>query len=759
MAEDTRKYNPGKFFRRQEVQIAALSAITVLALLLSLLNAAGMQNELEGSTREYCQAITGQITDAIRDGINNKITEAVNVADSVAQLSNVEKRSGLEEFLARKARILDFDALILLDRQGSCVVQAGLENVSMEAGQIAELDSVQGSFQDGVHMGFFGEQTMVYSAPVQVEREVPYVLVGLRSKENIQGMIASKAFHGKTLSCIVDSHGEVILSPSDLKPFTVLNSIFQHSAQDRVSQEIRRMQADMLEGTAGSLRFTDVYGSSNLLAYTPLKINDWFVLTIVPADLISSGISLYVSRVFLIVGGTALMFLLLLLLVYRIYNNNQKHLRRLAFVDRITGGMNEAAFRLKYRQVVREQQLPHCAIVLLNVKNFKLINQKLGFLAGNETLQDIGQVIEEHLEPQRHEFAARCETDHFFLCMAETRPQVIQERINGIQADINRRWIRKSGQYQLSFTSGCCIMEDMELEVRAIQDRARIAAQTEEAKVQNSCVFYNDSIAGRVKREQELDAMFDAALANHDFQVYLQPKMDLKSQRPAGAEALVRWEHPEWGLISPAEFIPLFERTGKICRLDLYVFEEVCRLYKKRRAEGKVWYPVSVNLSRYHFYEENFLDKFYDIYRACEMPENSIEFELTESMFFDPEHIVRIKNGIIKMHEMGFRCSMDDFGSGYSSLGLLKEFDVDTLKLDRSFFLDISSQKARDIIRSVVELAAKLRVETVAEGIEETEQMEFLHSVNCDTVQGYIFSKPLPISGFEEWVSKYEDGR
>ena len=346
--------------------------------------------------------------------------------------------------------------------------------------------------------------------------------------------------------------------------------------------------------------------------------------------------------------------------------------------------------------------------------------------------------------------------DNFFLCLNESRPERIRARVCELEQAINRQIGMMYPGTHLTFAAGCCLVTDMALDIRIVQDRARIAAQDEAAIARDRCAFYSDGIADRIKREQELDAMFDDTIANHGFQVYFQPKVNLRSGRLEGAEALVRWNHPTLGVISPADFIPLFERNGKICRLDFYVFEEVCRFYRRRQTEGKPWYPVSVNLSRYHFYEDGFLNKFYAVSQSYGLPENSIEFELTESMFFDRTHNERIKKGIARMHQMGFRCSMDDFGAGYSSLGILKEFDVDTLKMDRSFFLDMDSEKARDIIRSVVELAAKLRMETVAEGIEQTEQMEFLHSIHCDIVQGYYFSKPLPMDEFESWVSQYE---
>ena len=744
------------FLRKRGLQIALLSAIIAAALLCSLWNAAGMRRGLEYGAREYCTEVTSQMANVISDGVNSKLIELVNIADSVSRIAEGYRGAELDEFLLRKAEILDFDEMILLDRQGACEVRVG-RMTDVDAAKLAAQDSVQDSFEGRINMGFFDGQTLFYAAPIETDGRVDRVLVGVRSKENMQGMLASDAFGGNTLSCIIDSRGEVILSPEDLKPFLVLESIFQSAEQMEAVEDIEQMVENIRHGREGVVRFTDVNGSENLLAYHSLGLNDWVLLTIVPANLISGSISVYIFRSFLIVGGTGLFFLALLMLLYRSYGDSQRRLTRLAFVDGVTGGMNDAAFRLRYRKAARQGR--GGAIVLLNVRNFKLVKGKLGFEAGNELLRQIARAVGEGLDADRDEFAGRSETDHFFLRMAEEDGERIRARLDGMERAISARWSAAHPNVPVAFSAGCCMAGDGNTDIRSLQDRARLALGSEPTAGWVNCVFYNDGIASRVKWEQELEAMFEQALEQRQFRVYLQPKVCLRTGRPEGAEALVRWNHPARGIIPPVEFIPLLERSGEICRLDFYVFEEVCRFYEKRRDAGKRWYPVSVNLSRYHFYEDDFLDRFYAAAQAHGLPRNAVDFELTESMFADPAYNERIKRGIARMREMGFRCLMDDFGAGYSSLGLLKEFDVDALKLDRSFFLDMDSEKARDIIRSVVELAAKLRMETVAEGIEQAEQMEFLGSIHCDTVQGYIFSKPLPMDEFESWVSRYEDGQ
>ena len=184
--------------------------------------------------------------------------------------------------------------------------------------------------------------------------------------------------------------------------------------------------------------------------------------------------------------------------------------------------------------------------------------------------------------------------------------------------------------------------------------------------------------------------------------------------------------------------------------------QELNLLFDEAILQGKELIPVSVNLSRQHFYEADFLYTFDAIAEKYQIPRNFLEFELTESIFLNPDQIHLVKNGILKMHELGFKCSLDDFGSGYSSLGLLKEFEVDALKLDRIFFLDIENKKAKDVIGCLIDLAKKLHVAIVAEGIEDIQQADYLKQLHCDFIQGYVYSKPLPVDEFEQWAIAWQ---
>ena len=584
------------------------------------------------------------------------------------------------------------------------------------------------------------------------ENNIIGVLGGTGNKESMQRLIQPVSFDGQGLTCIADTEGNVMISPTDLDPFMRLDDIFKEDSEETTVRNIKRMQENMKEGKNGVFSFVAVDGRELILSYNILKSYDWVLLTLVPADLISYETDRYVIQTFAIVAGTILLFLFFLLILLFIYRNNRRHLEYIAFVDAVTGGMNNAAFCLKLRETLKNARRNEYTVAVINIRNFKMINESFGTHEGDRTLHYCMQILRKNVK--EGEIAARGNADDFFLCLKEGNRNIVAARLQEIVREINSFNENLENPYHLSFRQGAYLIDEPDLDSTIIQDRVMTACMNQQEFGENSCVFYDICFTQKMKQEHELNAMFRGALENGDFKVYFQPKVSLEDEKTAGAEALVRWQHPEEGMISPGDFIPLFEKNGNICRLDCYVFEEVCRPIDRWRREGRKLFPVSVNLSRQHFKRNDFLNQFADVAAKYRIPEGLLELELTESIFFDDNSIAMVRESINRMHELGFKCSLDDFGSGFSSLGLLKEFDVDTIKLDRRFFLEMSKPKAEDVVECLIDLAGRLKVKTVAEGIETQEQIDFLKQIHCDMVQGFFYSRPLRVEEFEEWADR-----
>lgn len=428
-------------------------------------------------------------------------------------------------------------------------------------------------------------------------------------------------------------------------------------------------------------------------------------------------------------------------------------LERLAFVDPVTEGFNQTRFDLTARDAIDAGRLGDYALVALDLKKFKLLNDNHGAEAGDRVLRYVHARLRAHLH--EGEYVARLSADSFNLLMRNCDSRRLMERIEAMVKDINKFNENAERPYYLSFTIGVYPVDDKSLPMTIVRDRANVARNSgkNDSNMRHfTFAFYSDDDRQRLLLEQDMENRMRTALRHGEFVAYLQPKQLLADGAIGGAEALVRWIDPMRGLVPPDEFVPFFERNGFIIDVDLCMFEQVCELLDSWIKQERTPVPISVNMSRAHMYEPDFLTSYERIRERYDVPAALIEFELTETLVFDdPEAFAEV---IRALHECGYRCSLDDFGSGYSSLNVLKDMDIDALKLDRAFFSagDATSKRDWDVVESVIGLAKKLALGTVAEGVEEPSQVERLRKTECDLLQGYVFARPMPIPDFEEML-------
>lgn len=736
-------------------QFIFLILVSVFALLLSFWNAADMLNGLMDSTQSYVKDASAQMADDISYTIYHKMMELANMADSLSNSDMNDDPESLMTFFAHKQKILEFDPVIMLDQTGKSVVTSYVsETLTFDPEKLLAMNGVKQSFDGKVRASYEADgRNVFYSAPVYNEQnKIEYILVGVRNKESIQKMISSKSFSNLNLSCLVDRFGNFVISPDDSGRFDNLEELFGSNKNNE--KTLRTLLSSLEDRKSGIIKFTSAENKPKYLSYNPLSINDWMLLTIVPENLFSGNSDHYVTRSFFILAAISAIFLLFIAMLYRIYIHNQKNIAHYAFKDPLTGGLNNSGFQLEYDKL-RPSIAPNTySLIMYNLRGFKLINELFGTSAADRMLVHFYNVIAQHINPEDHELAARSEAGHFFILLKEHTLESIQKRLDVMIEEINAFRDVECPRHLVSFRSGACVISDTSTEMILLQDRAKFSIKYGTTDSPDKCVLYDDQIIENVKKEFELNELFQSSIDNCEFLVYLQPKINIKDNSVGGAEALVRWKHSKKGIIFPSDFIPIFERNGKICRLDLYMFEQVCILLNRWKNEGRKLYPISVNLSRQHFQNPDFLIPFAGLKEQYQIPDGLIELEITESTFFEMEQIKEVPKYLAEMHRLGFLCSLDDFGSGFSSLGLLKDFEVDVIKFDRSFFLNMT-EKSKYVIASLAKLTKNLHLEIVAEGIEDEEQLEYLRSVDYDKIQGYIFSKPLPVDEFEKFCETF----
>lgn len=413
--------------------------------------------------------------------------------------------------------------------------------------------------------------------------------------------------------------------------------------------------------------------------------------------------------------------------------------------DPLTGLLNKEFFYRKVEETLRQYPTGTYALICSDVENFKLYNDLFGMAAGDKLLKQIAVQLNEIAGAQG--ICGRQGADRF-MCLCENTGTYSVAKLRNFTAQLNRtvggHVVIKWGIYEI---------KDRSVSVEQMCDRAFLAAERIKGQYKKDVSRYDDELRERMLQEQALTEIMENALAEEQFEVYLQPKYKVEGELLAGAEALVRWNHPERGFISPGDFIPLFEKNGFITQLDLYIWEQVCKILKSWEEKGYPMIPVSTNVSRADVYQIDLVDTMKKLVEKYEIHPAMLHLEITESVY--TENAAQITSTVDQLRKAGFVIEMDDFGSGYSSLNMLNQMKLDILKLDMKFIQsEIAKSVEQGILYFIVGLARWMGLSVIAEGVETREQLERLREIGCDYVQGYFFSKPIPVKEFEDLLQK-----
>ena len=427
----------------------------------------------------------------------------------------------------------------------------------------------------------------------------------------------------------------------------------------------------------------------------------------------------------------------------------QRRITNLFFNDNETGGKNWMWFLIKGQQRLRKSMNNRNMYAVVNVifvkyRNFCVCHS---LAEGEKMLRKVYGVMNGLIDSK--EICAHCSSSNFALLLRYHDVESLKNRIY----DIIQHLEMTGDDHKFSFQAGVYPIdpyEDINLE-RDYNNACTARAAMGESD-DSGMVFFDDKFVDDQKWLDSVEERQVSALANEEFVVYYQPKYDPATNKLRGAEALIRWESPDLGFISPGKFIPIFEKNGFITQIDHYMIERVARDQKKWLDAGYECVPVSVNVSRAHFVEEDLAEQITALVDKSGTPHEYIEIELTESAFFDDKKAMI--STISKLQQNGFAVSMDDFGSGYSSLNSLKDMPLDVLKLDADFFRgENAGDRGKIVVSEAISIAKKLHMRTVAEGVEEKEQVDFLASQGCDMIQGFYFAKPMPGTDYEKRLS------
>lgn len=411
---------------------------------------------------------------------------------------------------------------------------------------------------------------------------------------------------------------------------------------------------------------------------------------------------------------------------------------RMQLAQTTTNDRTPEMFLRAAHEVIRQNPDGKYALVQFDVVKFKMINEMYGEHFGDEMLNFFIESLQ--VVCSGDQLFVRLTADVFMILVPFENKQDILDFIEKVKKALSGY---KGIAYHMVFGVSC--IEDVNGVLRKYGDRAAMARQSIKDNALQHVAFYETKMKDMVYSRKYLEDHMEGALENHEFVMYLQPKYNMADNRIVGAEALVRWVKPDGKVIPPAEFVPVFEKNGFVTKMDAFIWEEACKLIRQWIDRGEELFPISVNMSRKHFQSEEYLETLRSLIDTYDIPKEYLEIEITESIDENETH-----DNIMRLKEDGFTLLMDDFGSGYSSLNVLKDTQFDIIKIDRAFLQDfLGSDRGQKIVENIIRMTSDIGLPMVAEGVETKAQAESLLQYGCNVAQGFYYARPMTVEDFQ----------
>ena len=730
-----------KVNKKQSLFIILMLAVIVLAIsIISLGLGAIYSNRANISIEENAKSILIPSTRNISDYTDMRLQSSLNTLSGYAvSFSHADEMT--EEV------ILDYIEHCLLDGKFTEIAYISIDGESYGEMSINARSVVTDSLN--------GEKVILtsqslYTVPVYKKDTVIGALVGKSDPNNYNATTFN--MYGVTQNCFVVNSDGVVLNGAQ-EPVISLN------VGDNLPVILERENDANFFKTALSQKDAEISEIVTIdkvryfMTVCSMNTNNWTMVSFVPCSAVrDSSANVVMPLNYLVVVLAAVFLILAAYLLYYTYRIRKKaneivdENNKINYIDDLTGYASWKSFMENYDKKLLDTSL-NLAFLCLDIDKFKTVNDTLGYEGGNNILKQVAQIIARDIGS--NDLFARNGGDHFNILAEYEKEEDVIELVNNIISDIEYQIT----DIKISVSIGIYLITDPNMKIRAVYDRANIARASIKNSNESYYCFFDKSMLNDLREEKYIEDTMEEALEKGEFVVYLQPKYSLEenSNDIIGAEALVRWYH-NGEIISPGKFIPVFEKNGFVTKLDFYMFREVCKLQKAWKNKGFTPRVISVNMSRLHFTNPDFVDTLRKYCEEYDIETKYFEIEITESAAY--ENISILMDVFSKIKSAGFHVSIDDFGTGYSSLNMLKDLPVDVLKIDRSFLTEDANEEenASKIIGCVVSLASSLDISTICEGIETKEQASLLSRLGCDMAQGFYFARPMPVKDYEKIV-------
>lgn len=593
-------------------------------------------------------------------------------------------------------------------------------------------------------------RVFVYGVPVYTGEELAGVLTASDQIDIFTDILdGNTVLGGNGYLHLIGTEGDFLVKSKNAVVKENLNNIFEGPYFDDDEKDMLKKEMQNNQRIFSSFRY---HGERYQILLDPVGMHGWYLMCV--STLQESNQYSYPMLAVMVAAVACVLLVVVFLLFYgfRLARRSSRRFRYQAYHDSLTGAKNLTYFNRRLSRCLESGSA--VSVVALNVHQFKFINEIFGREYADRLLIEIKEVLDKNMETG--EFFARDRADLYYLCLMEQDREKILGRLQQIMDEIVDISSHHHNNYRILLYCGVVIQEE-EKDVTPLMTHVMFALTTARGSYENNVWFYDSQLHEKEKIENYVETHMHQALQDSEFKMFLQPKTDLKTGRLKSAEALVRWIREDGSMIYPDQFIPLFENNGFCAKLDLYMVECACRQIREWMDKGMEPIGISVNQSKLLFYEKDYIEVMTELKERYGIPDQLITLEILEGLATENVEELNRKIGILR--GQGFRISLDDFGSGYSSLNVLGNLRIDELKLDRGFLLEASDKKNtrfRAVMEEIVQLTKRLRISTVVEGIETASNEQFCCEIGCDQGQGYYYSRPLAQDDFNQQYMKQD---
>lgn len=685
------------------------------------------------------------------DDLERLLAETGRNLSTISEDNIVVYRTVLD--LARRTG--EFETVVYIT-DGGMYTDAG-ENADVLKQRIEEIQEAEsGKVHTMENVWEEGDQFLLFPLQITQENGQQGILAAIYDCSGIAGGSMFEELHAQSACWLIEDEGKILsYSAHDTLDIVQVSSnnfymqLYDLTEGSRNSKSlIQQMRHAASKEMRQSLEVeTEKSHTCLIMLYRLDRMEGYSIATVTDMNIQNSFIYRFLRKTILMLSILFAVSLFSVLLIWLYVRGVTARMEAIAYSDDVTKGKNINYFRKEATGILQNHGETPYILQRFDISNFRYLNEAYGHMRADDILKACIDVYQKVYSTK--ELCVRMNSDQFVALTINDND--VNERREQYMREVNEYALANGITYPIRMKYGIYQLRKQDRDIDVMIDRANAARRSLNGNEVESVAYYTDAITRNMSKVNKIESEMQQALDNGEFQVYLQAKWDIVNNRVAGAEALVRWIRPEGNMVFPDEFIPVFEKNGFIGKLDFYMLENVCKKLRSVLDAGGVIYPVSVNQSRVLLHSPEYIDRVRTLLDTCRIPKEYIELEVTETALFDDRD--RMLSVLKAMKKEGIKLSMDDFGSGYSSLNTLKDMPFDVLKIDREFFSEaVTSDSSTLILHKIIEMADGLGMEVICEGVENEQQVELLRSIGCRRVQGYYYAKPVPA---DKYIQSY----